>query len=252
MVADGKELSLPGGPQCGLIGFDASSTDLIHYALERAEIQEAFEFFLQVIRDHVRYPLWGLTTDLGRSRCFLAPVRSVFPEARHQACVVHYLGRWFPRLGVVHQKNKETNQLLRSIIQKTLLADSRLGAEEARDYLESQRDRFTSKSQRSAINSLLRNFDRYTAHFGEPLLPRDSNLAENVIGRLQQSVQSWRGLPGRLSTYNLLKVWLWFYRTSPLVNSRYEERRGKSPLQLGGFHHRPGWLPGALDSSAPR
>lgn len=243
MVVDGKDLSLPGGHECCFLAVDAISADLIHWALEPAEASEPFTFFLTVIRDHIRYPFWGFTSDLGRSRCFLTPVQSVFPAARHQACIVHFFRHWFPYLGIVHHKHREQNQQLRTILTNMLMAVSLRQAEEWRDYLLDQRQTFTSNKQRGAIAAALRNFERFTMHFGEGDFLRDSNLAENVIGRLQGSIHSWRGLPGHLGTHDLLKVWFWFYRTTPLSSSRLVFRRGKSPLEINGFNHAPNWLP---------
>lgn len=243
MVVDGKQISLPGDSECCFVAVDAVSTDLIHWALEPAETKEPFEFFLTVIRDHIKYPLWGLASDLGRSRCFVAPTKSVFPHARHQACIVHYFHHWFPYLGIVHHRNRQQNQILRTILTNMLMADSRLRAQEWRDYLIDQRARFTSSRQRRAIAAVLRNFERFTAHYGEPDLPRHTNLVENVIGRLQSSTAAWRGLRGHLATHDLLKSWFWFYRTAPLDNSRLEERKRRSPLQLNGFRHTTNWTP---------
>lgn len=234
---------MSGDSHCCYIAIDAISTDLVHWALEDGENQQSFTFFLTVIRDHLHCPVWSITSDLGRARCFLSPVETLFPDARHQACIVHFFGRFFPRMGIVSHTHRDQHRVLRQLLSATLMASSLLDATQQRDYLISQRHRFTTPIQRAAIASLLRNFSRYTQHFNEPNLPRDTNLAENIFGRLQQSIAAFRGLPHRVAAYNILKIWFWFYRTSPLVNSTLETRKNRSPLQLNGFHHGPHWLP---------
>jgi hypothetical protein len=243
MVIDGKELSLPGGSQCCYIAVDAASGDLIHWTLEDAENQRTFSFFLAAIRDHVNYPVWAVTSDLGRARCFLGPVSTLLPHVQHQACIVHFFGRFFPYLGIATHKGRDQHRMLRHLLSRTLMAASLLEATQWRDYLVCQRHLFTTRIQMSAIASLLRNFDRYTIHFADPSIPRDTNMAENIFSRLQQSIAASRGLPHRVATYNILKVWFWFYRTTPLINSSVETRVHRSPLQLNGFKHQPGWVP---------
>jgi len=146
-------------------------------------------------------------------------------------------------MGIVSHKHRYQHRVLRQLLSATLMASSLLDATQRRDYLISQRHRFTTPIQRAAIASLLRNFSRYTQHFNEPNPPLDTNLAENIFGRLQHSIAAFRGLPHRVAAYNILKIWFWFYRTSPLVNSTLETRKNRSPLQLNGFHHDPHWLP---------
>ena len=243
MVLDGKELSLPGDSHCCYIAVDADSTDLIYWAIEDSENQQSFEFFLTVIRDHLKYPVWAITSDLGRARCFLAPAATVFPHARHQACIVHFFGRFFPNMGIVNHKNRDQHRVLRELLKNTLMASTLLEATQWRDYLIAQRHLFTTAIQKSAINSLLRNFDRYTMHFNEQNIPRHTNLAENIFGRLQHSIAAFRGLPHRTATYNILKIWFWFYRTTALANSSIESHKNRSPLQLNGYLHEPNWLP---------
>ena len=243
MVLDGKELSLPGDSRCCYIAVDAVSSDLIHWAIEDGENRQSFDFFLTVIRDHLKYPVWAITSDLGRARCFLTPVATVFPYARHQACIVHFFGRFFPSLGVINHKNRDQHRVLRDVLRNTLMASTLLEATQRRDDIFTQRHIFTTAVQKSAIKSLLRNFDRYTIHFNEQNIPRDTNLAENIFSRLQHSIAAFRGLPHRVATYNILKIWFWFYRTTAFANSSIESRKKRSPLQLNGFHHDANWLP---------
>ncbi len=51
----------------------------------------ATDEFLELISETIPGEIHGITTDFGRGKCFVKPIRETFPDAFHRVCLVHFL-----------------------------------------------------------------------------------------------------------------------------------------------------------------
>jgi len=84
-----------------------------------------------------------------------------------------------------------------------------------------------------AYRSLAYNFDLTLTHFDNPHMERDNNLLECFNGILKPRLRLMKGFKKQENINRYLKLFLLEFRFRPLKESRFKERRGQSPLQLG-------------------
>ena len=84
-----------------------------------------------------------------------------------------------------------------------------------------------------SYNSLNRNFKYTLTHFDHPHMERDNNLLECFNGILKPRLSLMKSFKKQENLDRYLKLFLLDFRFRPLKESRFDDRRRQSPLQLG-------------------
>ena len=87
-----------------------------------------------------------------------------------------------------------------------------------------------------AVNQLKRNFKYTLTHFDYPGMQRDNNLIECFNGCIKPRLNLMKGFKKKENLDRYLKLFLLEFRFRPLRESRFKERKGISPLELGGIY----------------
>jgi hypothetical protein len=95
-------------------------------------------------------------------------------------------------------------------------------------------DNHPNPAFKQSYNSLKHNFVMTLTHFDYEGMERDNNILECFNGCLKPRLKLMRGFKKADNLDRYLNLFLLEYRFRPLRESRFKERRGKSPLQLAG------------------
>ena len=82
--------------------------------------------------------------------------------------------------------------------------------------------------------SLVHNFKYTLTHFDHQEMKRDNNLLECFNGIIKPRLDLMKGFKIQENLDRYLKLFLLEYRFHALKESRFKNRRGKSPLQVAG------------------
>jgi transposase-like protein len=230
---DGKPVKLKGKELTILLAVDQPTQDLVHIDLVDRENEKECSRFLLTVRDEMNYPIRTIVSDLGKGKVLIDLIEKLFPDIPHQACVVHF-ARY---VDITLPKSKKSpyhsqNQFLRETIKEILFSESYNDAEEMFTRLWSMKQSFQTRYQRRILMSLKRHFKLLTAHFFNPELPRDNNITENIVKKLNCKLKLINGFKNKQNAKNFLKLWAAYYRFQPFSSSKYGYRNRKSPLNL--------------------
>jgi len=123
------------------------------------------------------------------------------------------------------------------LFKETIYASTKEEAYEAfdrlKEYTKSSAHQYPEKFMK-AYRSLAHNFKYTLTHFDYPQMRRDNNLLECFNGCIKPRLRLMRGFKKKENLNRYLKLFLLSFRFHPLKESRFDERRGKSPLEVSG------------------
>jgi transposase-like protein len=235
---DGKPIKIKGKELTVLLAVDQPTQDLVYIDLVDRENEEDCAKFLLTVRDKMNYPIRTIVSDLGKGKVLIDLLEKLFPDIPHQARVVHF-ARY---VDITLPKSKKSpyhaqNKFLRETIKEILFSESYHDAEELFTRLWGTRQSFQTSYQKSILKSLKRHFRLPTTHFFYPELPRDNNITENIVKKLNTKLQLINGFKNKQNASNFLKLWAAYYRFEPFTASNYRYRKGNSPLHLAQVNH---------------
>ena len=94
--------------------------------------------------------------------------------------------------------------------------------------------KFMVKYQKSIIKTFKRYSSIIGTHFYHPNIPRDNNIAENIIKQLNRRIKLFAGFQRADTAYAVIKLLVMWYRFKTFTDSRDKTKNGRSPLQLAG------------------
>jgi transposase-like protein len=210
---DGKELKLRKQKRTILIATDSKNGLPITYEIYNGENKEAAKAFLLRIKEIYPVPIAGITSDFGRGKCFIGIVEEIFPEAKHQVCLVHYdryVWLFLPR--TKRSRYYWRNRILKMMIKNILRASTK---EESKFWLEEFKKRipfFKAEYHRRFIKSIVRNYSFLTAHYDDKDLVKYTNIAENINRQLERKLKNTDGFKTEANLSSFLKIWFNFYK----------------------------------------
>lgn len=164
------------------------------------------------------------------------------PNVPFQLCVVHKeirMGQLVPVKSVArsHKMSEARKTEITDFqhhFQACLYGDSKkecyLSLKRLKEYVDS----YPNPAFKQSYNSLKHNFAMTLTHFDHLGMERDNNILECFNGCLKPRLKLMRGFKKADNLDRYLNLFLLEYRFRPLRESRFKERRGKSPLQLAG------------------
>jgi hypothetical protein len=223
-----------------LVCFDPISFDVIAAHFEKDETGEGYERLLtNAISKLGALEIKGAYGDGDNG--LISSLKKLLPHVPFQLCVVHKemrMGQFVPikslhlsRHFTPQQKHeiKEFQFLFREVIYALTKDESFKALKRLRAYIKFNPNKRFIK----AYNSLERNFAYTLTHFDHPHMERDNNLLECFNGIIKPRLNLMKSFKKQENLDRYLKLFLLEFRFRPLKESRFKERRGQSPLQLG-------------------
>lgn len=224
-----------------LVVFDPVTFDTVSALWSKEETREGYEKLIRnVLTKLPKTKIKGLYGDGDRG--LNLALKHYFPLTPFQLCVVHKSLRMQQTVPVKSaiKSRHISKQTKAKILKFAELFHNTLYAQTKDESLENLTTllHWTKKHPREkfvkAVNSLKRNF-RYTlTHFDHPGMERDNNLIECFNGIIKPRLKLMKGFKKEDNLDRYLKLFLLEYRFHTLKESRFKDRRNKSPLELGG------------------
>jgi len=233
---DGNYIKIAGEDWIWMLAVDLKSQDVVHEKLIPRELFRYLLAFLLELKRQVHYPLKGLVID--KPPGMVGAIEKVFPGIPFQACVIHIERRlnWvLPKYKSHSPVIQEFKEIARRILYASSLGMAQKEYQRLQQFkrLHPQEISF-NRGLKSALVTVERNFDWTLTHFDYPELPRDTNIIEGVINRLDDKITPIRGFQSLSTAKNSLKLLTMWYRFKSFTDSRINAHNGKCPLQLAG------------------
>lgn len=223
-----------------LVAFDTVSFDIITALWQKQENYTGYKVLLQKILEKVpKEKVIGMygDGDLG----LLQAQKELLPGVPFQLCVVHKelrMGMLVPVKSVnisrrMDEKKKEEIKMFQQLFRNCIYADTKEEAKQSLQILKLHVAESPYEMFKKAYRSLAYNFDLTLTHFDNPHMERDNNLLECFNGIIKPRLNLMKGFKKKDNISRYLKLFLLEFRFRPLKESRFKERRGQSPLQLG-------------------
>ncbi len=226
-----------------LVCFDPVTFDVVSAIWSDQETREGYERLIRLVLAKLsKTRIKGLYGDGDRG--LKLALKHYFPLTPFQLCIVHKNLRMQQTIPLKSaKKSKHISKTLKREILKfadlfhnTLYADTKDESLENLTKLLHWTNKHPKEKFLKAVNQLKRNF-RYTlTHFDHPDMERDNNLIECFNGCIKPRLKLMRGFKKKQNLDRYLKLFLLEFRFHTLKESRFKERRSKSPLELGGVY----------------
>jgi hypothetical protein len=238
LALDGVWFKFKGMDIVLLVCFDPETFDVIDTIWSLQEDEKAYSQLLtQVIRKLGKPNIKGVYGD-GDKGLILSLKKHLFATP-FQICIVHKemrMGQSVPvKMVNISRRMDETTKTLikkfQELFRAVIYADTK---EESLARLKTLKifiDYHPQEKFKKAFRSLLHNFRYTTTHFDHPDMQRDNNLIECFNGILKPRLRLMKGFKKYQNLNRYLKLFILDYRFHPLKESRFEDRRGLSPLQ---------------------
>lgn len=232
---DGEEIVL-------LVTFDPETFDVVSARWEKEETQHGYELLITDCVNKI-----GITTIKGvygdGDNGIIEAKKHLLPDTPFQTCVFHKelkMGQVIPIKSVKHSKKLTAYQkhdirtfqvLFREVIYAETKEASYAAFDRLKAYAHSNTHQYPERFMK-AYRSLAHNFKYTLTHFDHTGMKRDNNLLECFNGCIKPRLRLMKGFKKEENLDRYLKLFLLEFRFTPLTESRFEERRGKSPLEI--------------------
>jgi transposase-like protein len=221
------------------LAVDVYTYDLLHIAIYPRNTAESTEAFLLALRAKGYHPR-VVVTDLRQE--YGPAIDRVFPQAQHHECLFHASQALHRQLADIYGQDalRHNTQVatLRQTLDGALQARTKRTAQRRYDQLMRQRESWLQQQPALAgvFASLEAHWPRLINGIESELIPRTNNTVELVIRRFDQHYQNFCGFDSLESANRFLAVFEKVYRFTPFSDDAQPSIRGKSPLELAGYH----------------
>lgn len=223
-----------------LVAFDPVTFDIIAVLWQKHENYEGYKALLQKVLEKIpKEKIIGMygDGDLG----LLQAQKEHLPHVPFQLCIVHKelrMGMLVPIKSVdisrrMSEEKKTKIKTFQQLFRNCIYANTKEEAKQNLQILKHHAEKSPHEMFKKAYRSLSHNFDLTLTHFDNPHMERDNNLLECFNGILKPRLNLMKGFKKKDNINRYLKLFLLEFRFRPLKESRFKERRGQSPLQLG-------------------
>lgn len=223
-----------------LVAFDPVSFDIIAARWEKDETADGYELLLTTVINKLgALEIKGAYGDGDNGLIF--SLKKLLPHVPFQLCIVHKeirMGQFIP-IKSVHLSKQMTPQQKHKIrefqflFREVIYAETKEKSVEALATLEKYVKYNPKERFLKAYRSLSRNFAYTLTHFTHVHMQRDNNLLECFNGILKPRLNLMKSFKKKENLDRYLKLFLLEFRFHPLKESRFKDRRGQTPLQLG-------------------
>ncbi len=248
LTVDDKYFSVGGKKKLILTATD-SSGDFIHTEIFKEVEQHGIDEFMRFIKEHLRYPLKGITTDL--DEMLEKSTGKVFGKSiPHQQCLKHALDI-VDRIIELKQKRRSYENALKNKTTDSL--EKKIKYEEAEKIMELSRAIFYSSDKKQStkilgelkiyqakypklIDFFDRSLEKLLTHQKHPLIKKTNNVAENINRQLMRRLKTIESFQKLIYAENYLNLYKNYLRFKPYTDCRgsHKFKNGKSPLEVCG------------------
>lgn len=250
LTIDDKYIRLNGVKKIMLIATDTTG-DIVHAELLELEEQQCFDSFIRFIKERLRYPFKGVTTDLDEM-LEKSIVRELGERIPHQKCLKHAMDNIAKLIELVQKRRRLDNVKGCGKCSREEYQVAELEYKEAeaiyrmsKKLLYGTKEEFTEvydnlrryfKSYPKLQEFFTRHLDKLLTHQETPKICKTNNIAENVNRQLMRrlkTIESFQRFSTAEAYLNLYKNHL---RFKPYTDCRGKNKRknGKSPLEVCG------------------
>ena len=226
-----------------LVCFDPVSFDVVAARWEQDETTAGYGRLLTTVINKL-----GATEIKGAygdgDNGLILSLKTLLPFVPFQLCIVYKemrMGQFVP-IKSLHVSKQLTDQqkhdiktfqfLFREVIYANTKQESVAALERLGEYVKQNPQTKFLKAYRS----LSTNFVYTLTHFDHPHMERDNNLLECFNGILKPRLNLMKSFKKEDNLDRYLKLFLLEFRFRPLKESRFKQRRGQAPLELGGVY----------------
>lgn len=223
-----------------LVCFDPISFDVITAHFETDETGEGYErLLINAVNKLGALEIKGAYGDGDNGLIF--SLKKLLPHVPFQLCVVHKemrMGQFVP-VKLLHRSKHFTPQQKHEIrefqflFREVIYAKTKEESFEALTTLGRYVKQNPNERFLKTYRSLERNFQYTLTHFDNSHMERDNNLLECFNGIIKPRLNLMKSFKKQENLDRYLKLFLLEFRFRPLKESRFKNRRGQSPLQLG-------------------
>jgi transposase-like protein len=248
LTVDDKYFGVRGKKKLILTATD-SSGDFIHTEMFKEVEQQGFDEFMRFIKEHLRYPIKGITTDL--DEMLEKSIEKVFgKEIPHQKCLKHALDA-VDRIIELKQKRRAYEMAVK--IRRSDLLERKNQYQEAEKIMGLCRSLFYSSDNVESkrllkqlqtycdryprlIEFFNRNLEKLLTHHKYPKIKKTNNVAENINRQLMRRFKTIESFQRLIYAENYLNLYKNYIRFKPYTDCRGANKfkNGKSPLEVCG------------------
>lgn len=243
LALDGVWFKFRGMQVVMLVCFDPKTFDIIDAIWSLQEDEKSYtDLLMRTLKKVGFINIKGIYADGDKG--LIRSLKKHLPLTPFQVCIVHKemrMGQIVPVKSVNISKRlsestkteiKEFQEKFRAVIYAESKEKSFIALKELKQYVElTNQERF-----KKAYRSLKTNFKYTLTHFDHPGMMRDNNLIECFNGIIKPRLKLMKGFKKYENMDRYLKLFLIDYRFHALKESRFEERRGLSPLESAGVN----------------
>jgi hypothetical protein len=215
-----------------LIILDVQTLDLVGWRVATVEDEDNYKALIASVYDEISASPRGFFCDGDPG--LLKALRTKFPMIPIQLCVFHKysrVGQIIPFVRPRTEIDKEIKIRTEKVLFATTKASAIAALEELKTYAKENPEHAKLKE---VVGVLKRNFDLLLTHFDNPEMSPYNNVLEGFNHIIKRKTKLMKGFKKSQNINRWLKLILTDWRFHILRESSFEERRGKSPLQLAG------------------
>lgn len=217
---DGKFPHINGKKYCLIHSSDAHSNEPVCYSLYENENTESTDKFMRLLKSKYPVSIKGVISDFGKGRCFIKPIESIFPDALHQICIVHYLR--YLNLFLPRTRRSQyflRNKFMKALIRNMLYSPDRSESEFWYLMFEHFIPFFKAEYHKRFIRSITKHYHRLTAFFDDENLRRDNNAVENRNRQLERKLKNMDGFGSVENAKSFLRIWFYYEKKRFEINT---------------------------------
>lgn len=208
---DGKFPAINGKKFCLIHSSDAHSNEPVCFSLYENENTESTNKFLHLLKSKYPATIKGAISDFGKGRCFIKPVKEIFPNALHQICIVHYLrylNLFLPRTrkSQYFLRNRVMKALIRNMLHSPDRSESEFWLLTFQHFIPF----FKADYHRRFIRSINKHYHRLTAFYEDDNLRSDTNAIENRNRQLERKLKNMDGFGSIENAKSFLRIWFYY------------------------------------------
>ena len=234
-----------------IICFDPDTFDIIQAGFYT---QESYNAYLSIINKVLsKYPycdtlkIKGVYADGDRG--FMKAKNELLPNVPFQLCTVHKelkMNKYIPVKSVTRSKQMSDKtkeeilkyqELFRECIYTKTKEEALNNLKKLEEYSNDKLNKLTITNKvrfKKTTKSLKYNFEYTLTHFKHTGMVKDNNLLECFNGYIKRRLKLMKNFKKLDNIEHYLKLFLLDFRFHTLRESRFKEKRGLSPLEIGG------------------
>lgn len=235
LLIDSDQIIVHNQPQFILVSVDGGTRDLPSTLVTQQQGVLDWECLIDTLID-IQYPFKAIISD--GFPAILSAIKNKLPTIPHQLCIKHFYDetyRFFRyRQHRIHIDSKRTT-LFMELLHHVLFSRSYLHFQGELNHLLNH-PKLAHPVFKDHIQRLLHYIPYLTPHLIDPLIPRTTNIIENVISQLDLKINPIIKFGSHESAWNIIKHLVAWYRFKKFSNckKRYQDHNGKAPLELAG------------------